>query len=547
MGNSEGEFMSITRRKSIIILSMAVIAVLSDGCHSGGNHSVLAEDISVQSDSNGMLHYDIETITLNLSKSIDENTLENSIHLYDKYGLLSDSFYTLKLNKDTSEIEIKLSDSFKLNHGWRYTIHISDTLKTTELQNFTTKKIEFVTKARSVLDEEYIANPSISKDRTKIIVISDLHIGGDDAISKGYSWTIENIDKIVSFLNEIKINTTVKELVIAGDLLDGWMIPYDENPAPDGTLAFFQMIRNSNSVKAIFDTLNEIANTGDIKVHYLNGNHDMLITQEMFNDSSMFENIIWHSDSDGLGVYWPQEHVAIEHGHRYDFSCAPDILSNSESILPYGYFISRLYTKNKLENKTLLESINIDLDIKKIEFELLWNTGTLVSGGNFYEPNTELVKMGTLKGWKDIIYDDAKEVFLSSGDTWEHRQVLNNVYYPKLGVLESSVIPLVDIVPGHTIGTMAGIAREEYFQFNRAKIVVFGHTHYAEIVKNLVTLENIYANSGTWIDEANNSGKNTCTYIELDLVQDTESDVNIVTSYIYNVDKNPTLIGTQYI
>lgn len=543
--------MPITRRKSIITFSVIAAMALLGGCSKNGSN--YDEDIYLAFDDNGMINHDSRTIILNLSKRVDENSFHDSVELYDRDGSLY-NFYTTELINGavTSEIIIRLNDSFKLNHAWKYVIYVSDKLKTQNNTSFKTRRMEFATKAHGALDEDYASNLLTSATRTKTIVISDLHIGGDDAISKGYSWTIENIDIIVSFLKEIKTNAAIKELIIAGDLLDGWMIPYDDDPAPNGTLAFFQMIRKSqnhitpenNSVKTIFDTLNEIANTGDIKVHYLNGNHDMLLTKEMFNDDSMFANIIWHSDTDGLGAYWPQSHVVIEHGHRYDFSCAPDAISNSESILPYGYFVSRLYTKNKLEDQGLLEAI--DFDLKTLEFETLWNTGTFASGGKFFGPNPEVVKMGRVKGWNDIVYDDAKKVFTNSGDTWEDRQIKNGVSSP-LGILESSLMPLVNIVPGYIVGTMAKIATEEYFQNSRAQIVVFGHTHHAEVVKNLITLNKIYANSGTWIDKANNSNKNTCTYVELDLNQDTDSEVNLVASYIYNENANPTLIATEYV
>lgn len=542
--------MPITRRKSIKMFSIIASMALLGGCTNNGSYNA---DINLEDDDNGMINHDSRTITLNLSKKVEQNSFADSIELHDKDGSLY-NFYTIELDNatNTSKVTIKLNDSFKLNHAWKYVIYISDKLQTQEHTSFSTSKIEFATKAHSSLDNDYLSNPSTQTTRTKTIVISDLHIGGDDAIDKAYSWTIKNIDTIVSFLKNLKTNISIKELIIAGDLLDGWMIPYDDDPAPDGTLAFFQMIRNSrgyitndgNSVKTIFDTLNDIADEGDIQVHYLNGNHDMLITKDMFNDLSMFPNIIWHSDCDGLGAYWPQSDVVIEHGHRYDFSCAPDNISNSESILPYGYFISRLYTKNKLEEQGLVQAI--DFDLKTLEFETLWNTGTLESGGKFFGPNPELVKMGEIKGWNDIVYDDAKKTFLSSGDKWEERQIKNKVLSP-LGILESSVMPLVNIVPGYIVGTMAEIAAQEYFENSRANIVVFGHTHHAEVVKNLLTLNKIYANSGTWIDKANNSNKDTCTYVELDLIQDTDSEVNIVTSYIYNKNTNPTLIATQYI
>ena len=57
--------------------------------------------------------------------------------------------------------------------------------------------------------------------RTQLVVISDLHMGADMA----YSEFNNNRTPLVNFLGQVRESPTVKELVIAGDLLDEWFVP----------------------------------------------------------------------------------------------------------------------------------------------------------------------------------------------------------------------------------------------------------------------------------------------------------------------------------
>jgi hypothetical protein len=60
----------------------------------------------------------------------------------------------------------------------------------------------------------------------------------------------------------------------------------------------------------------------------------------------------------GLGTYTPEDfpELAIEHGHRYNFFCAPDMYSNQDiapgTILPPGYFFTRVAVLHLKEHGT---------------------------------------------------------------------------------------------------------------------------------------------------------------------------------------------------
>ena len=105
----------------------------------------------------------------------------------------------------------------------------------------------------------------------------------------------------------------------------------------------------------MIDAFNRIIQDGDIRVTYVPGNHDLTITAE--NVESILPGINQaRDDVQGLGTYSPEGHpeIAIEHGHRYNFFCAPDPLSNSTvapgSILPPGYFFTRIATLHVIQH-----------------------------------------------------------------------------------------------------------------------------------------------------------------------------------------------------
>lgn len=112
------------------------------------------------------------------------------------------------------------------------------------------------------------------KERNMVVVISDIHLGADLA----YAECNENLEPLEELLNRLKESPNVKELVIAGDLLDEWFIPatidtYQGKDQAD----FVQSIATTN--KGVIDALNNIIEEKEILVSYVPGNHDLTITE----------------------------------------------------------------------------------------------------------------------------------------------------------------------------------------------------------------------------------------------------------------------------
>ena len=191
-----------------------------------------------------------------------------------------------------------------------------------------------------------------SSERNMIVVLSDMHMGADIT----YTQCNNNIAPLEKMLQRIRVSLNVKELVIAGDLIDGWYVPatvdtYQGKEQSD----FVQRLAANNS--GIFAALNQIIQEKRITVTYLPGNHDMEITAA--NVDLILPGINQARDAQGLGTYIPASMpvLAIEHGNRYNFITAPDPISNKDSvpgsILPTGYFLTRLATTHKIQNCTV--------------------------------------------------------------------------------------------------------------------------------------------------------------------------------------------------
>jgi UDP-2,3-diacylglucosamine pyrophosphatase LpxH len=194
-------------------------------------------------------------------------------------------------------------------------------------------------------DQTYTAiNPFSNggSERNMIVVISDLHLGADSS----YAECKVNLGPLEKLLKQIKAAPNVKELVIAGDLVDEWFVPADTDTYQGkGQADFVQRLATAN--KGVFDAFNSIIQEGKILVTYVPGNHDLAITAA--NIERILPGVNQARDNVlGLGTYSPVNcpKIAIEHGHRYNFFCAPDPISNQDiapgTILPPGYFFTRI-------------------------------------------------------------------------------------------------------------------------------------------------------------------------------------------------------------
>ncbi len=481
------------------------------------------------------LDYDARSIELVFNEDILEESISGNLILSDKNGSLASDYDLLLEGKI---IFIRFHNDFYLNNGWKYDLSISEGLKSVEgLTMSSNEIIEFRTTASHTPNG--LSGNTSDTMRTIIAVISDIHCGDERATEGNYSWFGKNADALVDFLEFIKTNPRVKELVILGDLFDEWMVPYDHIPFDSSvnitnSKEYFHAIANSSVNKPVFDKLKEISTGGEIHVIYVPGNHDMLVTQEVVEE--LIPNAIWKSDVKGLGKYNPVDEIVMEHGHRYDFFNCPQPLVNDGHMLPPGYFVSRLYAAglaNRQQNKK--ETISTANDV---EFITAWTLALGYTMATFnMDPDTipldlKNVRMtGIDNYYSNQSFDGARNMYSANiEDLWQNTQQINNV--------PVSMSVFFAIVNGaYLYGSAIYEYLLDFFAPGAPKIVAFGHSHKPEI--KVFPFENnytgIYANSGSWLD-ADQSKYDVRTYLMISPGKWTGSDLDVVTLYQYNRD-----------
>jgi UDP-2,3-diacylglucosamine pyrophosphatase LpxH len=364
-------------------------------------------------------------------------------------------------------------------------------------------------------------------ERNMVVIMSDMHLGAD----LSYAECKNNLPALEKLIKQIKASSNVKELVIGGDLIDEWFVPATTNTYEGGGQSgFVSRLAVANS--GVFAALNSIIQEGLILVTYVPGNHDLAITAASIE--SVLPGINQARDNVlGLGTYSPAglPKIAIEHGHRYNFFCAPDPLSNQTiapgTIMPPGYFFTRiaaLCVKQGHQapgDTTPVVTQNLSggnsQDLMYRYWKDWYMTLNLFPITNRFDENLIVTNMngftGTFKIDDLVPYQSTPGGFINVNlyngcqDNWEPRQTLNNV------PVHIDAPLAIDSVNSNTFTDYQ--AYNQYFANpnSSVRLVVFGHTHMPKIsvYQNLANEKCVYANSGTWID--NNPNLTTMHFV----------------------------------
>jgi len=364
-------------------------------------------------------------------------------------------------------------------------------------------------------------------ERNMIVIMSDMHLGAD----LSYAECKNNLPALEKLIKQIKVSSNVKELVIGGDLVDEWFVPATTNTYEGlGQSGFVSRLAAANS--GVFAALNSIIQEGLILVTYVPGNHDLAITAASIE--SVLPGINQARDAVlGLGTYSPVglPKIAIEHGHRYNFFCAPDPYSNQTvapgTIMPPGYFFTRiaaLCVKQGMPAPgdttpvvTPNPSGGNSQDYLYRYWKMWYWTLNYFPITNKFDENLIVTNMngftGTFKVNDLVPFQSAPGGFINVNlyngiqENWEARQTYNNVPVHSLTGLA------IDSVNSNTWTDYQ--AYMQYFANpnSNVRLVVFGHTHVPKIsvYQNLSNEKCVYANSGTWID--NNPNLTTMQFV----------------------------------
>ncbi|MDB9509938.1 hypothetical protein PN499_01795 [Kamptonema animale CS-326] len=110
--------------------------------------------------------------------------------------------------------------------------------------------------------------------KNKFISFSDIHIG-TNALTAWYQKDIHEpyLVKALDWL--IENASSIRELIILGDVVDSWTYPPDKEPP-----SFNAIMAANPKVFGPNGKLSEVLTALDGKVMYVHGNQDMTITQE---------------------------------------------------------------------------------------------------------------------------------------------------------------------------------------------------------------------------------------------------------------------------
>ena len=402
-----------------------------------------------------------------------------------------------------------------------------------------------------------------TNERSLVVVISDIHLGADIA----YAEINKNLVYLQKFLEQVRVSPNVKELIIGGDLLDEWFVPagvdtYQGKDQKD----FVKRIATTN--KIVVDVINQIITEKKILVTYVPGNHDLTITADNVNEIFPGINQARDEGKVGLGTYSSafMPALAVEHGHRFNFYCAPDPISNSTiasgSIMPPGYFYTRLATEHVVQKCTtsadVIKQVTIlpDADLSQQNAFKYWKTWA--NSANSYPINNmfnEKIFVTNIDGFTEkysvndfMPYQDAPggtiqmKLFNNIQNTWEERQTANNV------AVHIDVVRAIDSVASFRETNYQ--AKVQYFTNPNSdkRIVVFGHSHMAgiEASQNNAGQKCIYANSGTWIDNAHKLYPTTANFVVITPQNSNATSQTIVKLYnfengVYNFMKADSL------
>ena len=475
------------------------------------------------------LNYRERSIELNFSLPVDSLTIKGNISFSDRDGSL-DSI--CRLISSGRKVILVFQPGFHLNDGWKYLISITTGLRSISgvtLPSNTT--IELRTTAR------YLATDNDSTSRNSIVCISDIHMGDPRSVAMGYCWFSKNAAAMESLLDVVLTNHQVRELVILGDLFDEWVVPYrispfDSQAGINNSRDYFMAVANAPTNINIINKLKAIASGGTIKLTYIPGNHDMLLTQEILQE--IIPGVFWQGDSTGVGHYSPLSEIIMEHGHRYDFFNCPQPLSNPGHILPPGYFISRLDAEGLMEQRSNKYK-DVNSSTGKVEFLTAWTaafTYLQVKYSLQVAADSANIRMGGIDNYSNpFSFNGIRDMYAGNiEDGWPSTETRNGVPVTMpvlMAILDGSI-------------DLSLTAAYEYMQPTVPKLfktVVFGHTHnpMLKVYPAGKQYTGIYANTGSWVN-AELSSKAVRTFVVIKPGEWTGSDLDIVSLYQYNLD-----------
>jgi UDP-2,3-diacylglucosamine pyrophosphatase LpxH len=351
--------------------------------------------------------------------------------------------------------------------------------------------------------------------RNKIIVLSDIHTGFEDA----YAEIFENRPYLIEFLQRIAVTSDVREVVLNGDILDEWFLPLSFVELDRGD--FYR--RNIENNKDIIAAFKDVMDAG-VKLVYVVGNHDMSVDVQYVVEAIPGMEVCAQDLGVGLFRTGDRNEVVIEHGHRYDVFSAPDTVTNAHltkgpTMLPPGYFYARFAADWVLKGKpaymaklpvieTVPDRVNDPDQFGAYAYYRTMATvfKNITPTDGFMDKLLDML----IDGYNDTYsFQDLYPVRNEQGEisapvlfpnyqrSWEERQKANGVT-----VYSSFAVASLGALDSNYFESQARAQFEVDNPQSDTSVVIFGHTH----VPLFYDYGNghYYVNTGTWIDHNTN-------------------------------------------
>jgi UDP-2,3-diacylglucosamine pyrophosphatase LpxH len=475
------------------------------------------------------LDYRERSIELAFSLPVDSSSVAGNISFSDKSGTLDTRYKTISSGK---KVILAFHQDFQMKPGWKYKVALKAGLRSTSGVTFrSTEEIDVRTSAKQLGVE------NDTSQRNSILCISDIHMGDPRSVARGYCWFSKNAAALDSLLALALTSPQVKQVVILGDLFDGWVIPY--RVPPFDTAAgiynirdYFISVANAPVNAGIINKLRAIATAADQQLIYIPGNHDMLLTQEILRE--IIPGVIWGGDSPGLGHYSPVDEIVMEHGHRYDFFNCPQPLAIPGHILPPGYFVSRLDAEGLMEQSGH-NAKTTQTGAGSVEFLTAWTAAIEYLKFHYsmtVAADSANILMGGIDGYAaPFSFNGIRDLYAENiENVWPATQAGNAV---------PVAMPVVMAILDGSLD-LSFTAAYEYMQSPAPrfyKIVAFGHTHnpMLKVYPSGKNYTGIYANTGSWVN-AELTSKPVRTFLVIKPGAWTGSDLDVVSLYQYNLN-----------
>lgn len=363
---------------------------------------------------------------------------------------------------------------------------------------------------------------AVAAESKRVVFLSDVHLSAD---AEHAAMSAHLVD-LAAFLDNLNTRKNVAEVVLLGDIFEGWAIPAES--VPTSFLDILDAPQNASVVSA----LQGLCANPEIGVTYVTGNHDLLSFEAVNRQAiaETFPGMTIVSEAPGLGAYAKDEVIWAEHGHRYTLFNAPDVWSHEGSHLPLGYFITRLassksavdgrvYPTPDLLNRLLKDTAgalnrtrgnrepyvtgpNAEGVIDDVLIVAIFNAIALWAG----KRPRDVFVMDGLDGFaEDPFVESVALLYDRIYSEWPARQNIVNkrvAFFSDLGEMDAAA-DLLLFMPEQIL---------QFYPF-APRIVLFGHTHKPCLAFHGWGGGTIYANTGTWTDD------HPMTWVEIEIAE----------------------------